>query len=66
MKINLNDKIVANISNIGKLNAETNAPLNCADVECFKLDISCKDCILNKKSKSYKPIKYYDLINKEV
>lgn len=61
MKVKLNNDVAAKIHEFAIDIAETNEPLKCSDVECFNLNISCNNCILNKKNESYKPVGYYDI-----
>ena len=61
MKVKLNEKVIAKIHDFAYTIAEINEPLRCCDVECLTLNISCSNCILNKKKESYKPVGYYDI-----
>lgn len=61
MKVKLNENVITKVHEYAIIIAETNEPLKCSDVECFNLEISCNDCILNKKKETYKPVGYYDI-----
>lgn len=61
MKVKLNENVIAKVQEFAFIIAETNEPLKCCDVECLNLNISCSNCILNKKKESYKPVGYYDI-----